>query len=229
MTKVQIFEDDVNIASGLKRLVERNGMQASVITDFENPENEIKNFSPHIILLDINLPYYNGFYWCRKLRQITLCPIIIISARDGDSDQIMALENGADDYISKPFSNDVVIAKIRSQVRRSYGEYNSDNQGAVLKKGGLSVDFARMEMSYGGLCSLLSSKEMSLIKTLAEKYPAPASRDLLLESVWDDKSFVDENTLNVNIARVRKKLEEIGLSDALETVRGTGYKLVLPE
>lgn len=226
--KVLIFEDDLHIASELKKLVERNGMEGMQVADFENPEPEIAAFAPHIILLDINLPYFNGFYWCRKLRQSTLCPIIIISARDGDTDQIMALENGADDYIAKPFNNEMVVAKIRSQIRRCYGEYVPSVKSAVLQREGLAVDFANMTLSYKDRSSLLSSKEMSLMKALLERYPSPASRDLLLESVWDDKSFVDENTLNVNIARIRKKLEEIGLRNALETVRGIGYKLVLP-
>lgn len=225
--RIQIFEDDPRIASELKKLLERNGFEAEQVTDFENPEPQIKIFAPHIILLDINLPYYNGFYWCRKLRQGTLCPIIVISARDGDSDQVMALENGADDYITKPFNHEVVLAKIRSQIRRCYGEYVSDNRSAILEKEGLSVDFTRMLLSYGASSQPLSSKEMSLMKALLEQYPSPSSRDLLLESVWDDKSFVDENTLNVNIARLRKKLEELGLKDSIETVRGMGYRLVI--
>lgn len=225
--RVQIFEDDPAIASELKKLIERNGMDALPVLDFENPEPEISRFAPHIILLDINLPFFNGFYWCRKLRRTTLCPIIIISARDGESDQVMALENGADDYITKPFNGEVVIAKIRSQIRRCYGEYTAETQNSLLQKEGLSVDFSKMLLAYGNNTAILSSKEMTLIKSLLEQYPAPASRDLLLESVWDDKSFVDENTLNVNIARLRKKLEDIGLSNALETVRGVGYRLIL--
>lgn len=225
--KIFIFEDDVNIASELKKLVERNGMEGQIVQDFENPEVEIIQFAPHIILLDINLPFYNGFYWCRKIRQSTICPIIMISARDGDSDQVMALENGADDYICKPFNNEIVVAKIRSQLRRNYGEYHPDVQSSIIEKDGLTLDLSKMTLSYKNKSEILSAKEIVLFQTLLEKYPSPASRDILLEKVWDDKSFVDENTLNVNIARIRKKLDDLALPNALETVRGVGYRLVI--
>lgn len=227
--RVFIFEDDANIALELKKLVERNGMEGCTLQDFENPEPETSRFAPHIIVLDINLPFYNGFYWCRKIRQSTICPIIMISARDGDSDQVMALENGADDYICKPFNSEIVIAKIRSQIRRCYGEYHPDTMASSIEKNGLILDLGKMTVSHMEKSELLSAKEMSLMQALMEKYPAPAVRDILLEKVWDDKSFVDENTLNVNIARLRKKLEDIGLPNAIETVRGIGYRLVLAQ
>lgn len=225
--RILLFEDDLSLAAQMQKLLERNGMEAKQVTDLEHPEPELDAFAPHVVLLDINLPYFNGFYWCRKIRAKTLCPIIILSARDGDSDQVMALENGADDYITKPYNNDVVVAKINSQIRRCYGAYGADAPGAFLQKEGLGLDFTKLTLSYGTTSLSLSAKEMALIKVLLEKYPAPVSRDLLLESVWDAKSFVDENTLNVNVARVRKKLEELGLPQALETVRGIGYRLVL--
>jgi two-component system, OmpR family, response regulator YxdJ len=225
--KVLIIEDEEQLAHGLKSLVERDGMEGFIVRDLQNPINDIIPLSPHIILLDINLPYFNGFYWCRKIRSYTISPIIMISARDAGSDQVLALENGADDYICKPFDNEVVMAKIRSHIRRTFGEYYAERNNSLLIKNGIELDLSKMTMKYLDNSTMLSPKEMSIMWTLVEKSPNVVKRDILTEKVWDDKSFVDENTLSVNIARLRAKLKEIGLDDVLHTIRGLGYTLEL--
>src|SRR5574344_1673567 len=163
--KLFIIEDEEQIACGLKSLVERYGMEGGIADNLQDPINEIVSFSHHIILLDINLPFYNGFYWCRKIRSYTISPIIMISARDAVSDQVLALENGADDYICKPFDNDVVMAKIRSQIRRTFGEYYAERNNSILSKNGLELDLSKMTMKYLDSTTFLSPKEIDRKRT----------------------------------------------------------------
>ena len=142
-------------------------------------------------------------------------------------DQVMALENGGDDFITKPFHPEIVMAKIRSQLRRAYGEYASQVQERILELQGLKLFTERLELSFRNQTILLSKKETDIIESLLERYPRVAGREDLLEKLWDEQVYVDENTLNVNIARVRKKFEEVGLSGLVETVRGAGYRLIV--
>lgn len=228
MYTVLIIEDDATIAQGLSKTLLQYGLETVCVQQFETVDQEVKKVNPHLILLDINLPYYNGFYWCTKIRKITHCPILILSAREGASDQVMALENGADDYICKPFYNDVVIAKVRSHLRRCYGDYKGDEGGMVVQKEGLILDKGEMLLKYQQQKAYLSHKEVILLEAILLKHPNAIRREQLLERVWDNQNFVDENTLNVNIARIRRKLEDVGLAGCLATVRGYGYKMDLP-
>lgn len=227
MDKILIIEDDINISKGLTILLNKYNFSTSTIQDFSNIDNEVTKIKPKLILLDINLPYFDGFYWCNKIRQKSIVPIIIISARDSSLDQVIALNNGADDYIYKPFNNDVLIAKIKSHLRRSYGEYIKHNDN--LEVNGLMLNKNRLSLEYNDKESFLSLKEMNLLQTLMEEHSKTVNRNLLLEKVWDDNSFVENNTLNVNINRLRKRLEEVGLDDILKTIRGLGYQLNIPK
>lgn len=177
-------------------------------------------------MLDINLPKYDGFYWCRKIRQISKIPIIMISARDSEMDQVMGIESGADDYITKPFYYDVVIAKIKSQLRRCYGDFAPGvSEERRIELEGLTLYPERPELHFNNNSTVLTKKEAVLAETLMRMSPRAVSRDVIMEKLWDDQAFIDENTLNVNVARLRKKLQEVGIDDALETVRGYGYRL----
>lgn len=225
MNKILIIEDEPTLAEGLAAVISQYGMEPYIQKDFNSIEESVASISPHLILLDINLPKFNGFYWCLKIRKISQCPIIVISARTGAGEQIMALENGADDYICKPFYNDILIAKIRSHLRRCYGEYNNSNQSNIKEACGLRLDCAMMQLWHEANSCSLSHKESILLGALMDSWPKPADRESLLTLVWDNTTFVDENTLNVNITRIRKKLEEIGSGDIIETVRGVGYRL----
>ena len=182
---------------------------------------------PDVVLLDINLPRYDGFYWCRQLRTISKVPIIFISARSDDFDQVRALENGGDDYITKPFNLELAVAKIQSVIRRTYGEYALGGEAVVLRAGELWLDKSQNRAHYKGNEVELTPKEFRLLCCLAERHGQIVERDHLLEALWDDVDFVDDNTLTVNVTRLRRRLAELGLDNVIETKRGQGYRLVV--
>ena len=225
MQRIFIVEDDEKIADHLAREVQKYGYDVLIGIDFTNIMNEFNVYQPRLVLLDINLPSYDGFYWCRQIRQVSTCPVIFISARTGEMDQVMALENGGDDFITKPFSPEIVLAKIRSQLRRAYGEYATQNQERIVEQKGLQLFPERLEISFNNKTISVTKNEADIIEVLLERFPRVAGREDLLEKLWDDQTFVDENTLNVNITRVRKKFLEVGIADAVETIRGVGYRL----
>ncbi|MBU5674828.1 response regulator transcription factor [Alkaliphilus sp. MSJ-5] len=227
MYHVMIVEDDKKIASLIQSHVERYGYEAYIVEDYSNIKSEFIKHNPHIVLMDINLPFYDGFYWCRDIRTISKAPIIFISARSSDMDQVMAIENGGDDYITKPFSYDVLIAKIKSALRRVYGEYSENNNSEVYEVKGLYLNINQNTLEFNGIKIELSKKEFLLIHSLLKKPNTIISRDELLEILWDDVDFVDDNTLSVNITRVRKRLEELGIRNAIETKRGQGYSITI--
>ncbi|MGE7021388.1 response regulator transcription factor [Solibacillus cecembensis] len=229
MEKHRIFvvEDDVKIASLLAETLRKYQYDVAIVKDFEQVIEECTLFNPHLVLLDINLPTYDGYYWCRKLRQYTKCPILFISARSGEMDQIFALENGGDDFITKPFNYEIVLAKIRSHLRRTYGEYSIRQEERTIKQGQLTLYLERMELQIKDVTVPLQKKECVILGLLMGHAPRVVSRDQLLEELWDDQAFVDENTLNVNMTRVRKKLADYDILSSIETVRGAGYRFVL--
>ena len=225
--RIFIVEDDRKIAHLLADTLRKYQYDVAIIEDFDKVTEECLAFDPHLILLDINLPSYDGYYWCRQLRVHTTCPIVFISARSGDMDQVFALENGGDDFITKPFHYEIVLAKIRSHLRRSFGEYAASQSERVLKLGAMSLYVERIELHVHEEIVPLQKKECVILELLLDAAPKVVSRELLLEQLWDDQSFVDENTLNVNIARVRKKLADYHVLSTIETVRGAGYRLLL--
>jgi OmpR family two-component system response regulator YxdJ len=227
MYRIFICEDDPKLADLLRQHMEKYGFHPTLVQDFGQVLEEFHQCQPHLVLLDVNLPSYDGFYWCRQIRTVSTCPILFISSRVGEMDQVLALEYGADDYITKPFHSEVVLAKIRSQLRRVYGEYAASGEERVLEQAGLMLYPERLELRWGGQATTISKKEAMLLETLMNRYALVVSRETLLERLWDDQTFVDENTLNVNIARVRRKLQELGVQGGIETIRGAGYRLVL--
>lgn len=222
---IYIVEDDTSISTLLKDYIERYGFEAVIVENFNNIMEEFDESSPSVVLLDVNLPKFDGFYWCTKIRQKSNVPIIFISARDSGMDQIRALESGADDYITKPFYYDVVIAKIKSYIRRAYGEYSIKLDERIIELDGLKFYPERLELKYKNKDLVITKKEGILLECLIKKYPKIVSRDYLLEKIWDDIEFVEENTLNVNVSRIRKRLYDLGIEDGVQTVRGVGYKL----
>ncbi|HDR6317911.1 TPA: response regulator transcription factor [Bacillus thuringiensis] len=225
MNTIMIVEDDMKIAKLLRMHVEKYGYKAVVLEDFNNVLYKFEMVKPDLVLLDINLPNFDGYYWCREIRAISTCPIIFLSARSGEMDQVMALENGGDDYITKPFYYEVVMSKIRSHLRRTYGEYAPQIKERVIEKNGLYLFPERMELRLENQTVELTKKEAILFEMLLTKFPLVVKREAILEQLWDDSAYVDENTLSVNISRARKKLKDLGIEKALETVRGTGYRL----
>ena len=217
MYKIFVIEDDEKIISLIKDRLERYNYQVFVVEDYANIKKQFIDIEPHVVLLDINLPTYDGFFWCRELRSISKVPIIFISARFSDMDQVMAIENGGDDYITKPFSFDVLLAKLKSIIRRNYGEYKENNSSDIQEISGLYLYKNQNIIEYKNQRIELSKKEFGLLSILANNVNKIVSREVLLEYLWDDVDFVDDNTLSVNITRLRKRLEEIGIVDSLQT------------
>ena len=225
--RIYIVEDDIKIASLLGETLRKYQYEVAIVENFEHIIEECTKFNPHMVLLDINLPTYDGYYWCRQLRQYTKCPILFISARSGEMDQIFALENGGDDFITKPFNYEIVLAKIRSHLRRTYGEYAPKQEERTIKQGQLTLYLERMELHVKDTVIPLQKKECIILDLLMGNAPKVVSRDQLLEHLWDDQAFVDENTLNVNMTRVRKKLADYSVTSSIETMRGAGYRFIL--
>ena len=222
---IGIVEDEVQIARMLEGQLKRYGFDVWVCENFGNVETDVLKNDIHLLLLDINLPMYDGYYWCKKIRQHSTLPIIFLSARSMDIDQIYAIESGGDDYITKPFSYEVVIAKVNACLRRVYGIYaNSPHEeGALIK--GVKLDAARFELSYKGNTLSLTKNEKTLLAGLFDAYPECVERQQLLALLWDADNFVEENTLNVNIGRVRKRLSELNCPLQIKTIRNVGYVL----
>ena len=225
MHKIMIVEDDEKISKLLQNYINKYGYEGIIANNFKHILDEFKDVQPDLVLLDINLPYFDGYFWCRQIRILSTCPILFISARDGEMEQVMALEHGADDYITKPFHYEVVMAKIRSHLRRIFGEYAPKVQERIVQQSGLKLYPEKMELRLKDRTAMLTKNESLLIEILLQGCPNIVSREKILEKIWDDSTFVDDNTLRVNITRVRKKLEELGIQDALDTVRGSGYRL----
>jgi OmpR family two-component system response regulator YxdJ len=224
MATILIVEDDAKISRLLKEHIEKYGHRAVITEDFSQVLQQFQRVAPDLVLMDVNLPKYDGFYWCRQIRSISTCPILFISAREGKMDQVMALENGADDYITEPFHYEVVMAKINSSLRRAYGAYAKPAE-RVVKVQDLALYPERLQLSFRDQKTSLTHKETILLEALMENPMRVVSRDQLLERLWSDHHFIDDNTLNVYVARVRKKLGELGVACAIETVRGVGYML----
>lgn len=225
--RIMIVEDDEKIASILSEHLERFGYDVVRRVDSSRVKHEFIITKPDLVLLDINLPHYDGFYWCRQIRSVSKAPIIFISARADDMDQVRALENGGDDYITKPFNLELVLAKVGSALRRAYGEYAAGGDPDLVAAGELVLNLANNRVAFRESEVELTPREFRLLLSLARRPGAIVGREQLLEALWDDVDFVDDNTLTVNVARVRRRLAELGLADAIETKRGQGYRLAL--
>ncbi|RAR44367.1 response regulator transcription factor [Paenibacillus sp. MDMC362] len=227
MYTILIVEDDERIADKLKSAISKYDFNVRITEDFSRVMDIFADTKPDLVLLDVNLPKFDGFYWCRQIRTQSHCPIIFISARDSGMDQIMALENGADDYITKPFDMELVLAKIRSHLRRAVGAYASGQEDEhTIESAGLVIYPERFVVTYGDESAELTQKETALLAMLMEKDGRVVSRERLLDLMWEDQHFIDDNTLNVYITRVRRKLRELGAGDLIETVRGAGYRFM---
>jgi len=228
--RVFLVEDEPKLASIVADHLGRYGHEVVTARRFDDLKSEFLEVDPALVLLDINLPWFDGFYWCRQIRTVSTVPIIFITARGGAMDQVMAVDNGGDDYVVKPFSLEVVTAKVRAALRRAYGEYAAapvPDQASQFA--GLSWDAHRLQAHFGASRVELSRNEGLLLDALLRAEGRVVGREALLELLWDDTEFVDDNTLTVNVTRLRRKLAELGVSDALRTVRGEGYRLEAAE
>lgn len=224
---ILIIEDDSKIAAGISDYLARYGYRTALVQDFARVEEEFLQSNPHLVLMDVNLPYRDGFHLTRDLRRHSSVPILFVSARSGDMEQVLGMESGGDDYITKPVNLEVLHAKIKAMLRRAYGEYATPEtqSRALVRVGALELDLTAAELRWVGEAQPLTRNELRLLHLLMERADRVVSRDACLEALWDDTAFVDDNTLTVNVNRVRAKLDQWGLKEALETRRGLGYLL----
>ena len=221
MHRIFIVEDDAAIAAALQKHLTTWGFDVRCAEDFRNVLAECTAFDPQLVLLDITLPFYNGYHWCQELRRVSNVPVVFISSASDNMNIVMAMNMGADDFVTKPFQIDVLIAKINALLRRSYNYSDTDSE--VLSHNGitLNVDNGRMEIK--GEMIDLSKNEYRLLYLLMKKHGKILTREKLLRALWDDERFVDDNTLTVNINRLRKKIEQAGIAGYIETKVGVGY------
>lgn len=220
MYNVLIVEDDITIASLLKENLMKWGFQAETVKDFNKVLGEVIEGKPHLVLLDISLPFYNGFYWCSEIRKKSKVPIIFLTSHTENMDLVMAMNMGGDDYITKPFSMDVLVVKIQALLRRTY-DYYVENK--TLEVQGVSLNLADTSLNVLGKETELTKNEYKIMKILMENKNRVVLREEIMEALWDSDCFVDDNTLTVNVNRLRKKLEDMGLKDFIQTKKGMGY------
>ncbi len=220
MYRIFLVEDDDVIASAVVKYIASWGWEAKRAQDFTRVLEEFSAFSPHLILLDIGLPFRNGYHWCSEIRRLSQVPVIFLSSASDNMNIIMAMNMGGDDFIAKPFDLEVLAAKVQALLRRTY-DFNTappllEHRGAVLDTGDntLSYDGKRLE---------LTRNEYRILQVLLEHKNKTVSRETLMQKLWETDSFVDENTLTVNMARLRRKLSGIGLEDFIHTKKGMGY------
>lgn len=223
MYKIYIVEDDSSIASAIKQQAEMWDFTVKVVQDFRNILAEFASFSPHIVLLDISLPFFNGYHWCSEIRRVSSVPIIFISSASDNMNIVMAMNMGGDDFVAKPFDQSVLMAKIQALLRRTYDFGKSvtvfEHRGAMLNTGDNTL-------TYGETKIILTKNEYRILLALMESKGKIVSRERLMERLWETDSFVDENTLTVNVNRLRKKLDAAGLKNFITTKFGVGYVIL---
>lgn len=219
MKRILIIEDTDTIREELTKPLTRYGYEVLAPTDFENILDYVKENNSDLILLDINLPYFDGYHICREIRKDSNVPIIIVTSRDSDMDEIMSMNLGADDFITKPYNTQVLLARIASLLRRTY----SLSEQEVLTYGDLKLNLSNGTVSCRGKEEELTKNELKILSHLLKNKGNVVSREDLMDYMWNSDIFVDDNTLSVNVTRLRKKLEEVGVKGAIETRRGLGY------
>lgn len=223
MNKILIVEDDKKIESLLVKNLEKWNYEGKGINDFSQVIKEFTEFNPSLVLMDINLPLYDGYHWCNKIRDISKVPIIFISSRENNMDIIMAMNMGADDYVTKPFSIDILLAKINSIIRRTY-KYSVASV-SVITYGDITLNMKDNTVLYKNDSIELTKNEFKILEVLMSKSKTIVSREEIMRVLWEHESFIDDNTLTVNINRLRKKLKEINLDNLINTKKGQGYIL----
>lgn len=224
MYRIFLVEDDEVIAGAIADGLTRWGFEPYICNDFQNVTEEFLSCDPHLTLLDISLPFYNGYHWCSEIRKISKTPIMFISSADDDMNIIMAINMGGDDFVAKPFEMQVLLTKIQALLRRSY-DFNAQQETGVLEHEGILLNITACTVDYKGKRAELSKNENKILAILLEHAGEVVSRDAMMNRLWETDCFVDENTLSVNIARLRKTLASIGITDLIKTKKGIGYMI----
>lgn len=222
MYKVFLAEDDDGIANAIIKRLSEWEFEVRRADDYRDVIGEFEKFEPHIVLLDISLPFYNGFHWCSEIRKVSKCPVVFISSASDNLNIVTAMNMGGDDFIAKPFDLSVMVAKVQAILRRSYDF--AENIGVITHKGAV-LNTADATLKFNGEKIELTKNEYRIMETLLENKGKVVSRELLMNKLWETDSYVDENTLSVNIARLRKKLDAAGLHDFIVTKVGMGYSV----
>lgn len=223
MYRIFIMEDDDIIARSVKRHLESWDYEVACARDFADVMAEFLAFAPQLVLLDIKLPFYNGYHWCSEIRRVSKVPVMFVSSAADNMNIVMAVNMGGDDFIAKPFDLDVLTVKIQALLRRSY---DFAGQGNFLAHRGAVLNPAEATFTYQGKRIELTKNELRILQVLMENKEKVVMRDTLMMKLWENDSYVDENTLSVNVNRLRKKLEIVGLKDFILTRKGLGYCII---
>lgn len=222
MHKILLVEDDEVIRQQVKKILEQWDYEVVLVEDFMEVLSIFVKEEPHLVLMDIGLPLFNGYHWCQEIRKVSKVPIMFLSSRDQAMDIVMAINMGGDDFVTKPFDQNVLLAKIQGLLRRSY-EFGKDQ--SLLEHRGVILNLKAMDLVYQGEVVSLTKNEFQILQVLFERSGNIVSREDLMKELWNSDFFIDDNTLSVNVARLRKKLEAVGLNDFIETKKGVGYGL----
>ena len=220
MYNILIVEDDRTIAGAMKKHIDAWGFNARCAEDFRNIMEEFADFNPQLVLLDISLPFFNGYHWCSEIRRVSKVPIVFISSASDNMNIVMAMNMGGDDFIAKPFDLNVLTAKVQAVLRRTY---DFAGQTGIIEHRGAMLSTQDTCLTFDGQNIELSKNEYRILLCLMENKGKVVSREKLMERLWETDSFVDENTLTVNVNRLRKKLDAAGLKDFIATKFGVGY------
>ncbi len=218
---VFIIEDEETIRKELKILLEKHGYHVKVAEDFAHVARVVLDEKPHLVLLDLNLPIYDGHHICREIRSQSTVPILVVTSRDGDVDELMSISLGADDFVTKPYNTQILLARMASLLNRTY-QMDSFKK---ISHAGMTLDVGKGVLECGGGEVELTKNELRILELLMREQGGVVSRDDMMNELWQSDEFVDDNTLTVNINRLRKKLAEVGAQDCLKTKRGRGYSL----
>ena len=222
MHKILLVEDDEVIRQQVKKMLEQWGYEVVLVEDFMEVLSIFVKEEPHLVLMDIGLPLFNGYHWCQEIRKVSKVPIMFLSSRDQAMDIVMAINMGGDDFVTKPFDQNVLLAKIQGLLRRSY-EFGKDQ--SLLEYRSVILNLKAMDLVYQGEVVSLTKNEFQILQVLFERSGNIVSREDLMKELWNSDFFIDDNTLSVNVARLRKKLEAVSLKDFIETKKGVGYGL----
>lgn len=223
MFKILLIEDDKKIADIVVENLIKVGYDSLAVTDFSDVLPEFMAYKPDLVLLDIILPFYDGYYWCGQIRLLSKVPIIFISSKSTDMDIIIATNMGGDDYLVKPFSIDILLAKVAGLLRRTYSYDNTEMD--IISHQGLIFNIGSGMVSVNEKSAKLTKNEAQILGLLLKSRGNTVSRERIMRSLWKDASFIDDNTLTVNITRLRKKLKDLGLESYIETIKNLGYKI----
>ena len=222
MYRILIVEDDTIIAEKIANHLKIWNHDVRIVTDFQHVLKDFAEFDPHLVLLDITLPFYNGYYWCQEIRKISSVPILFLSSMNDNMNIVMAMNMGGDEFIEKPFALNVLTAKVQALLRRAYSFQGNVN---VLEREGMLLNLNDASLSYKGEKISLTKNEFRILQMLMENSGKIIARDDIIARLWESDAFIDDNTLTVNVARLRKKLENVGMEGRIKTKKGIGYYL----